>query len=98
MKTVTNIPYAVFALVCVAFVRNAQAVDPPPDGGYPGGNTAEGASALFSLTSGTYNTAVGVFSLRSDTAGNFNTAIGAGTVLQYSRPKHGHWSWAAFEQ
>ncbi len=81
MKTVTNIPYAVFALVCVAFVRNAQAVNPPPDGGYPGGNTAEGASALFSLTSGTYNTAVGVFSLRSDTAGNFNTAIGAGTLL-----------------
>jgi hypothetical protein len=27
MKTVTNILYAVFALVCVAFVRNAQALN-----------------------------------------------------------------------
>ncbi len=54
---------------------------PPPDGGYPGGNTAEGQNALFSLTSGTYNTAVGFFSLRSNTSGNFNTAIGTGTLL-----------------
>jgi hypothetical protein len=58
-----------------------QAVSPAPDGGYPGGNTAEGASALFSLTSGGYNTAVGFFSLRSNTVGGFNTAIGAGTLL-----------------
>ena len=28
MKTVTNLLYAVFALVCVAFVRNAQAGNP----------------------------------------------------------------------
>ena len=46
------------------FAKSA-AVVPPPDGGYPGGNTAEGASALFSLTTGSYNTAVGFFSLRS---------------------------------
>ena len=59
----------------------AQAVNPPPDGGYAGGNTAEGTSALLSLTTGTYNTAVGLFSLLSNTEGNFNTAIGAGTLL-----------------
>jgi hypothetical protein len=59
----------------------AQAVVPPPDGGYPGGNTAEGASALFSLTTGSYNTAVGFFSLRSNTIGSFNTATGAGALL-----------------
>jgi hypothetical protein len=28
-----------------------QAVLPQPDGGYPGGNTAEGQNALFNLTS-----------------------------------------------
>ena len=56
-------------------------MNPPPDGGYPGGNTAEGDNALFSLTTGTYNTAVGVFSLQSNTSGDFNTAIGAGTLL-----------------
>ena len=37
----------------------AQAVTPAPDGGYPGENTAEGSSALFSLTTGTHNTATG---------------------------------------
>jgi hypothetical protein len=59
----------------------AQGVNPPPDGGYPGGNTAEGTSALFSLTGGNYNTAVGLFSLLCNTDGNFNTAIGAGSLL-----------------
>jgi hypothetical protein len=61
--------------------HGAEAVVPPPDGGYPGGNTAEGQNALFSLTSGTFNTAVGFFSLRSNTIGSFNTAVGAGTLL-----------------
>jgi hypothetical protein len=50
-------------------------------GGYPGGNTAEGQNALFSLTTGGYNTAVGFYSLRNDTTGGFNTAIGAGALL-----------------
>ena len=59
----------------------AQAVVPPPDGGYAGGNTAEGQNALFGLTSGTFNTAVGWFSLRSETTGQFNTALGAGALL-----------------
>jgi Chaperone of endosialidase len=66
---------------CFALSPTAQAVHPAPDGGYAGGNTAEGQNALFSLTSGGFNTAVGFFSLRTDTAGNFNTAIGAGTLL-----------------
>ena len=68
-------------LACFAPSQQAQAVVPAPDGGYPGGNTAEGQQALFSLTSGTYNTAGGLFSLRSNTEGSFNTAIGAGTLL-----------------
>src|SRR5215216_5159356 len=70
-----------FALAGFALLPTARAVDPPPDGGYRGGNTAEGSSALFSLTTGTYNTALGVFSLRSNMEGNFNTASGAGTLL-----------------
>ena len=41
------------------FLQKAQAVSPPPDGGYQGGNKAEGMNALFDLTSGLYKTAVG---------------------------------------
>jgi hypothetical protein len=59
----------------------AEAVSPPPDGGYPGGNTAEGYSALLSLTTGVYNTANGIYSLLSLTDGNFCTGVGAGTLL-----------------
>jgi hypothetical protein len=70
-----------FAFSSLAFAQRIQAVSPAPDGGYPGGNTAEGQSALLNLTTGTYNTAVGVFSLRSNIGGTFNTAIGAGTLL-----------------
>ena len=66
---------------CFALLPKLQAVIPAPDGAYPGGNTAEGQNALFSLTTGTYNSALGWFSLRSNTTGNFNTATGAGTLF-----------------
>src|ERR1700758_4044800 len=69
-----------FAFVCFALVQNTQAVSPAPDGGYPGGNTAEGQNALLSLTTGGYNTAVGYFSLRSNTTASFNTGIGSGAL------------------
>jgi hypothetical protein len=69
------------ALACFVVLPNAPAVIPPPDGGYPGANTAEGQSALFSLTSGTFNTAVGWLSLESVTTGILNTAVGAGTLV-----------------
>ena len=68
-------------LVCFAISPMAQAVVPPPDGGYSGGNTAEGQAALLSLTTGGYNTAVGLLSLRSNTTSGLNTAIGAGALL-----------------
>jgi hypothetical protein len=71
----------VVPLVCFGLLPKAQAVNPPPDGGYPGGNTAEGQNALFNLTTGGFNTAVGFFSLRSNTEGTFNTGVGAGTLF-----------------
>ena len=71
-----------FALVCFALVQNAQAVNPPPDGGYPGGNTAEGTAALLSLgPNGFNNTAIGFLSLKNTTQGDANTAVGAGALF-----------------
>jgi len=67
-------------LACL-LLTSVQAVSPPPDGGYPGGNTAEGQLALGSLISGTYNTGVGIYSLLSLTDSSFCTAVGAGTLL-----------------
>jgi Chaperone of endosialidase len=70
------------ALGCFALYPTAQAVNPAPDGGYPGANTAEGEDPLLSLTTGRYNTAIGWLSLRSITTGQFNTGIGAGTLYR----------------
>jgi hypothetical protein len=65
-------------LACFALAPAARAVLPPPtpDGGYPNGNTAEGAGALFSLSTGTNNTAIGDTALNHNTIGFNNTAIG----------------------
>ena len=63
-------------LCCFALSRDVQAVTPAPDGGYPGNNTAEGQSALFSLTTGFNNTATGSVSLYQNTTGSYNTATG----------------------
>ncbi|HZR06728.1 MAG TPA: tail fiber domain-containing protein [Candidatus Udaeobacter sp.] len=69
------------ALACFGLLSLAQAVSPPPDGGYANFTTAEGQNALFGLTTGVANTAVGSFSLESIATGSFNTAVGAGTLL-----------------
>jgi hypothetical protein len=69
-----------FVIACFAFSSTAQAVSPPPDGGYPGGNTAEGTAALRDLTTGTFNTAVGNFSLTLNTEGNSNTGVGSSAL------------------
>jgi hypothetical protein len=81
MKT-TSRSVLFLALLCLVTIGpTAQSVVPPPDGGYPRFNTAEGQNALFSLTTGSANTAVGWYSLFSDTEGSFNTATGAGALL-----------------
>ena len=80
-----NLIHIVIWIVCIGLLPRAQAVVPPPDGGYPDFNTAEGQNALFSLTSGVGNAAVGWYSLFSNTDGSFNTAVGAGTLLSQRR-------------
>ena len=80
-RTAARSLLVLFALGFFAVCESLRAVVPPPDGSYPGFNTAEGQSALFNLTTGVGNTAVGWFSLWSDVDGSYNTAVGAGTLL-----------------
>ena len=79
LKKATSVFFV--AMACFALFPTAQAVVPAPDGGYPGGNTAEGDNALFSLTTGASNTAIGFAVLGSNTTGDFNTAEGSGALL-----------------
>ena len=81
MKTKVQSFITTLAFICLGLLPKVQAVSPPPDGGYPGGNTAEGQNALLGLTTGTYNTAVGLFSLSTLPTGQLNTATGAATLL-----------------
>jgi len=76
MKPLIHQKYIV-PVFLIALSLTAQAVVPAPDGGYPRQNTAEGAGALLSLTTGGFNTAVGYLSLQGDTTGSYNTANGA---------------------
>jgi hypothetical protein len=81
LKRTTPVFLIVLGFVWLGPLPKAQAVSPAPDGGYPGGNAAEGQAALLSLSSGGFNAAVGFLSLRSNTTGSINTAVGAGTLL-----------------
>ncbi|PYK72631.1 MAG: hypothetical protein DME42_08495 [Verrucomicrobia bacterium] len=67
----------IFLLASSASLPAARgALDPAPDGGYPGYNTAEGDGALFNLANGaSSNTAVGFSALYSN-GGDNNTAVG----------------------
>jgi hypothetical protein len=65
MKIRTKLILIAFTVLYLGILPTAPAVNPPPDGRYPGGNTAEGQSALLNLTTGMYNTAVGIYSVPS---------------------------------
>ncbi len=78
---IQNLIHILLVTFCFTFLQRAQAVVPAPDGGYPGGNTAEGDGALFSLTTGLSNTATGMGALFRNTTGNANTANGVNALF-----------------
>jgi len=79
-RSLLRLGFLLIALAWFALSPPAQAVTPPPDGGYPGFNTAEGYLALNSLTTGLNNTATGSYALASLTSGSGNTATGSGAL------------------
>src|SRR5262245_5635028 len=84
MNKATAVFFLLLALTCFCLSPLAHALNPPPDGGYPNGNTAEGDGALQSLTPGpnaSFNTAIGVNALFHHTTGSSNTANGAFALL-----------------
>ena len=68
-------------LLCFGLSPTAKALlpAPSPDGGYPGGNTAEGNNALHDVNTavGINNTAVGANALGDNTTGGYNVGIGS---------------------
>ena len=84
MKTSIPSVLITFALLCFGLSPTAKALlpAPSPDGGYPGGNTAEGDNALFNVNTaiGINNTAVGANALTHDATGQYNVAVGSGAL------------------
>jgi hypothetical protein len=80
-KPAVSLLLMTLATFCFAVPPPAQAVVPPPDGGYSNFTTAEGTNALKNLTTGSGNTAAGWYSLFTDSTASFNTGVGAGTLL-----------------
>jgi hypothetical protein len=78
------LPALAFILIAMAASPAIHAVTPPPDGGYPNGNTAEGSDALFSLTDGFENAAIGTNALYYNTSGYLNAAVGAYAMITNS--------------
>ena len=87
-KNTTILPVLIaLTLGCFGLSPQARAVDPPPDGGYPNQNTAEGEDAPFSLTTGADNTAMGFNALDSNTTGSDNARrAGSGGPQAASTP------------
>jgi hypothetical protein len=77
LRKATPVVLVALTLTCFVLSPSSRAVSPAPDGGYTGGNTAEGQSALFNLSTGLKNTADGYFALFSNTTGQYNTATGS---------------------
>jgi hypothetical protein len=78
MKTPIPLFLIIFHSPALLFCQN-RVVVPPPDGGYPGGNTAKGIRPVSKhQRAGLYNTAIGCILAPSITDGDLCTAVGAG--------------------
>ena len=86
-------------MCCFGLLSEAKAVEPAaPDIDRGGGNTADGNSALLSLTTGTFNSAFGFYALLVLSDASFDTAVGAGALLlDNGGVKYGRWCGRAID-
>ncbi len=81
MAMTQRICFLFLALASFAFPNHVSGVNPPPDGGYPNQNTAEGEDALFSLDAeAQYHTAFGYHANYSVVSASYDTAVGASAL------------------
>src|SRR5437773_8115974 len=95
LKTIT-LPLLIavsFAYSGLSPTAKGQLSGPSPDGGYPGGNTAEGINALHDVNTavGINNTAVGANALTNDTTGGYNVGIGARALFSNTTGRNNVW-------
>jgi endosialidase-like protein len=76
----TLLPIPIILILAFGLSPQARAVNPPPDGCYPGFTTAEGCNALQGLTTGQGNTGIGWFALSSAGDSSFSTGVGGGAL------------------
>src|SRR5215469_15260267 len=89
LKKATAVCFVALGFTWLVPSSTVKAVNPPPDGGYPSQNTAEGEEALFNLkTRVADNTAVGWHALFSTTTGHDNTAIGFISLQKNTTGEH----------
>jgi hypothetical protein len=76
-------------LVSFALCQQVQsATDTPDPGAKPLSNTADGANALLSITTGLYNSGFGFDAALSNSTASFNTGLGAGALLLNNAPEN----------
>jgi hypothetical protein len=80
-KQASYILSSILIAIGLGTVPAARAVDPPPDGGYPNENTAEGEEALIANTTGTAHTAIGYHALHTLAGDASSTAAGSTTIV-----------------
>ena len=84
-KNATILPVLITLMLgCFGLSPQAGAVDPPPDGGYPRQNTAEGEDALLNLNTGRVQHGDWLSRIDQNAQGQRNTAVGSNALQTLS--------------
>ena len=93
-----GLAFFTFVFACFALLPTLQAVNPAPDGGYPGGNTAEGQNTLFSLSVVVQYCSWVLFAQEQHHRQPQHGPWCWNTPVQHRRGKYSDWRGSAFKQ